>query len=161
MAKNKKTHHRPGPGKPRGATYAQVLAHKAAVRKGLEQAARDATVQVQADTHTQRAMWLMVCSIADAYGFGPKQLQKFFTALQDNTDELEGCGQTWTRNMPLKSSARRRRRSPAWRCITSTSRRLCWLRCRRPRRGCQPMSKRIIQTTPSGEWMPLPKMPVA
>ena len=36
MAKNKKTHHRPGPGKPRGATYAQVLAHKAAVRKGLE-----------------------------------------------------------------------------------------------------------------------------
>lgn len=31
----------------------------------------------------------MVCSIADAYGFGPKQLQKFFTALQDNTDELE------------------------------------------------------------------------
>ena len=42
MAKNKKTHHRPGPGKPRGATYAQVLAHKAAVRKGLEQAARDA-----------------------------------------------------------------------------------------------------------------------
>ena len=87
MAKNKKTHHRPGPGKPRGATYAQVLAHKAAVRKGLEQAARDATVQVQADTHTQRAMWLMVCSIADAYGFGPKQLQKFFTALQDNTDE--------------------------------------------------------------------------
>lgn len=60
MAKNKKTHHRPGPGKPRGATYAQVLAHKAAVRRGLEQAARDATVQVQADTHTQRAMWLMV-----------------------------------------------------------------------------------------------------
>ena len=68
--------------KRQGATYAQMLAHKAAVRKGLEQAARDATVQVQADTHTQRAMWLMVCSIADAYGFGPKQLQKFFTAPQ-------------------------------------------------------------------------------
>ena len=89
MAKNKKLHRRPGPGKPQGATYAQVLAHKAAVRRGLEQAARDATVQVQADTHTQRAMWLMVCSIADAYGFGPKQLQKFFAALQENTDELE------------------------------------------------------------------------
>ena len=26
------------------------------------------------------------------------------------------------------------------------------LRCGRPRRGCQPMSKRIIQTTTSGEW---------
>lgn len=46
-------------------------------------------MQVQADTHTQRAMWLMVCSIADAYGFGSKQMQKFFSALQDNTDELE------------------------------------------------------------------------
>lgn len=34
MAKNKKTHHRPGPGKPRGATYAQMLARKAAVRRG-------------------------------------------------------------------------------------------------------------------------------
>ena len=89
MAKNKKSHRRPGPGKPQGATYAQMLARKAAVRRGLEQAARDATVQVEADTHTQRAMWLMVCSIADAYGFGPKQMQKFFSALQDNTDELE------------------------------------------------------------------------
>ena len=66
MAKSKKPHRRPGPGKPQGATYAQMLAHKAAVRKGLEQAARDATVQVQADTHTQRAMWLMVCSIRQA-----------------------------------------------------------------------------------------------
>ena len=41
MAKSKKPHRRPGPGKPQGATYAQMLAHKAAVRKGLEQAARD------------------------------------------------------------------------------------------------------------------------
>lgn len=72
MAKNKKTHHRPGPGKPRGATYAQVLAHKAAVRRGLEQAARDATVQVQADTHTQRAMWLMVGSGGGYVAVRPK-----------------------------------------------------------------------------------------
>ena len=48
------------------------------VEEGLEQAARDATVQVEADTHTQRAMWLMVCSIADAYGFDPERMQKFF-----------------------------------------------------------------------------------
>lgn len=136
MAKSKKPHRRPGPGKPQGATYAQMLAHKAAVRKGLEQAARDATVQVQADTHTQRAMWLMVCSIADAYGFGPKQLQKFSPRSRTTRTSWSGCVQKWTRNMPLKSSARRRRRSLAWRCITSMSRRLCWLRCRRPRRGC-------------------------
>lgn len=34
-------------------------------------------------------MWLMVCSIADAYGYGPKRMQKFFEALQENTDQLE------------------------------------------------------------------------
>jgi hypothetical protein len=34
-------------------------------------------------------MWLMVCSMADAYGLGPQRVQKFFTALQANTDELE------------------------------------------------------------------------
>lgn len=89
MAKNKKAGRRAGPGKPQGMNYAQVLARKAAIQKGLEQAARDATVQVEADTHTQRAMWLMVCSIADAYGFGPERMQKFFAALQANTDELE------------------------------------------------------------------------
>ena len=89
MAKTKKAHRRAGPGKPQGMNYAQVLARKAAIQKGLEQAARDATVQVEADTHTQRAMWLMVCSIADAYGFGPERMQKFFRALQANADELE------------------------------------------------------------------------
>ena len=86
MAKHKTAHRS---GKPAGMNYAQVLARQAAIRAGIERAARDATVQAEADAHTQRAMWLMVCSIADAYGFGPKQLQKFFTALQDNTDELE------------------------------------------------------------------------
>lgn len=87
MSKHKNGHR--GPGKPQGMNYAQVLARKAAVRRGLEQAARDAAVQAQADAHTQRAMWLMVCSIADAYGFGPERMKKFFLALQENTDELE------------------------------------------------------------------------
>ena len=45
--------------------------------------------RAEADAHTQRAMWLMVCSIADAYGYGPKRMQKFFEALQENTDQLE------------------------------------------------------------------------
>lgn len=59
MGKNRK----PGRGsKPQGMNYAQVLARKAAIRAELEKAARDATVQAEADAHTQRAMWLMVCS---------------------------------------------------------------------------------------------------
>lgn len=86
MSKNRR---HSGPGKPQGMNYAQVLARQAAIRAEIEKAARDATVQAEADAHTQRAMWLMVCSIADAYGYGPKGMQKFFAALQENTDELE------------------------------------------------------------------------
>lgn len=86
MSKNRR---HSGTGKPHGMNYAQVLARQAAIRAGLEKAARDATVQAEADAHTQRAMWLMVCSISDAYGYGPKGMQKFFAALQENTDELE------------------------------------------------------------------------
>src|SRR5699024_7569833 len=86
MSKNRK----PGSGsKPQGMTNAQELARKAGNRAEIEKAARHATVQAEADAHTQRAMWLMVCSIADAYGYGPEGMQKFFVALQENTDELE------------------------------------------------------------------------
>lgn len=76
-------------GKRTGETYADVLARKRALMQGIKDAARDATVKVEADTQTQRALWLAVCSIADAYGFGPKKMELFFQALQKNTDELE------------------------------------------------------------------------
>lgn len=61
---------------------------RAALERKIDRYTRDATVQVQADTATQRAMWLMVVSIADAYGFGPKRMEKFFKALEANTEQL-------------------------------------------------------------------------
>ena len=88
MAKSK-TKHRRGPGRPAGMTLADELARKRMLREAIQNAAEDATVQVRADTATQRALWLAVCSIADAYGFGPERMRRFFAALQENTDELE------------------------------------------------------------------------
>lgn len=88
MAKNKQKR-RHGPGRPPGMTLADELAHKRMIRLAVQEAADDATVQVRADTATQKALWLAVCSIADAYGFGPERMQRFFEALQANTDELE------------------------------------------------------------------------
>lgn len=88
MAKSK-TKHRRGPGRPAGMTLADELARKRMLREAMQNAAEDATVQVRADTATQRALWLAVCSIADAYGFGPERMRRFFIALQENTDELE------------------------------------------------------------------------
>lgn len=88
MAKSK-TKHRRGPGRPSGMTLADDLARKRMLREAIQNAADDATVQVRADTATQRALWLAVCSIADAYGIGPERMPRFFVALQENTDELE------------------------------------------------------------------------
>ena len=75
--------------KPNGMTYAQVLAKQAFIRKAVEKAAADTTVQLQSDIHTQRAMWLMVISIADAFGIGPTRMKRdFFPVYEQNTNEL-------------------------------------------------------------------------
>lgn len=84
--KSPKKHHA---AKPNGMNYAQVLARQALIQQAVEKAAADTTVQLQSDIHTQRAMWLMVVSIADAFGVGPVRMQRdFFPALEKNTDEL-------------------------------------------------------------------------
>lgn len=88
MAKTKKKHRR-GPGRPPGMTLADELARKQMIKQAVKEAAADATVQVRSDTATQRALWLAVCSIADAYGFGPERMKRFFEAFQENADELE------------------------------------------------------------------------
>ena len=73
MAKTKKKHS----GKPRGMNYADMLARKRMIREAVQEAADDATVQLRADMATQKALWLAVCSVADAYGFGPERMKKF------------------------------------------------------------------------------------
>ena len=57
------------------------------IRQAVKDAAHDASVRVESDICTQRALWLAVASIADAYGFGPERIKKFFVALQDNGEE--------------------------------------------------------------------------
>ena len=86
MAKTKKKHS----GKPRGMNYADMLARKRMIREAVQEAADDATVQLRADMATQKALWLAVCSVADAYGFGPERMKKFFIALQENNDDTPG-----------------------------------------------------------------------
>lgn len=85
MAKTKKK--RSG-GKPRGMNYADMLARKRMIREAVQEAADDATVRLRADVATQKMLWLAVCSVADAYGFGPERMKKFFAALQENNDEI-------------------------------------------------------------------------
>ena len=55
------------PGKPRGMNYADMLARKRMIREAVQEAADDATVRLRTDVATQKALWLAVCSVADAY----------------------------------------------------------------------------------------------
>lgn len=70
-----------------GIPLAAKLARKRMIRQAVKDAAHDASVRVESDICTQRALWLAVASIADAYGFGPERIKKFFVALQDNGEE--------------------------------------------------------------------------
>ena len=92
MSKKKSAnrHHRRHQPKPQGMTYADVLAQEKQAREAVDKAARDVTVQLESDTHTQRAMWLMVVSISDAFGIGPERMRRdFFPALQKNSDWVQ------------------------------------------------------------------------
>lgn len=77
------------PGKPRGVTYADILAEKKARMRAIDKAAADGMVELRSNAHTQRAMWLMVCSVADAYGFGPERMKLFLETLRSNAEELQ------------------------------------------------------------------------
>ena len=72
-----------------GETYADVLARKQMLKQAVRDAARDTSIQLEADIRTQRALWLSSVSVADAFGIGPKRMQLFFDALQANSEELE------------------------------------------------------------------------
>lgn len=86
MATNKKR--RPGAhrGLPKGMRYADYVALEHARAKAVMEAAQSDAVRIEADTHTQRAMWLMVIAVAEAYGYGPKRLGQFFEAFQAATE---------------------------------------------------------------------------
>lgn len=72
------------PGKPRGMNYADMLAR----RKAVNAVKLDAAALLLTEQAMQRALWLTVCSLSDAYGFGPERMKKFFIALQENNDEI-------------------------------------------------------------------------
>lgn len=82
MSKTKKKC--PG-GKPRGMNYADMLAR----RKAINAAKLDTAALMLTEQAMQRALWLTVCSLSDAYGFGKERLDRFFEAYQRNSDELQ------------------------------------------------------------------------
>ena len=79
---------------PPGMTYAEVLAENRRRAQLIRQAAESDAVRIQSGIQTQRAMWLMVVAMADAFGLGPKRVDRFITAFQQATDEFEAMVQS-------------------------------------------------------------------
>jgi hypothetical protein len=85
MKKNSKPKYK---GSANGTPYAAKLAREKLIKDIIEQKVHDTAVQIESDIVVQRSIWLMVCSIADAFGVGQERMQKFFEAYQANTEEL-------------------------------------------------------------------------
>lgn len=71
---------------PPGMTYAEVLALQKRQAEAIRAAARDDAVRIESGIQTQRAMWLMVVAMAEAFGLGPKRVDRFIQAFQEATD---------------------------------------------------------------------------
>ena len=74
---------------PKGVNYAQVLAAEKKRKDAIAQAEKETEIKVNAEIAVQRMTWIMVASIADAYGFGAKRLAPFFEKLRENAEEFE------------------------------------------------------------------------
>lgn len=74
---------------PRGVNYAQVLAAEKREREARERQERELEMQFHTEIYVQRALWLSVVSIAQAYGFGPKRLEPYFEKLKENSDDFD------------------------------------------------------------------------
>lgn len=73
---------------PPGMTYADVLAMQHKQVKAIREAAERDAVRIESGIQTQRAMWLMVVAMADAFGLGPVRVERFTRALQAAADEF-------------------------------------------------------------------------
>lgn len=89
MAQKKKSHRTKPAGKPKGASYSDMLALKRAQMRAFVEAAESDAARVQGEIYSQRMLWLSVVSISKAYNFGPKRMNDFFTALQESSDEFD------------------------------------------------------------------------
>ena len=72
-----------------GVNYAQVLAEEKRKKDLQEQIQRETELKIHTEIYVQRALWMSVVSIADAYKFGPKRLEPYFENMQKNSSEFE------------------------------------------------------------------------
>lgn len=86
------------PGKPQGASYADVLAQKKFQMEACKQAVSDAALQIKTEIQTQRVLWMACIAMNRAFDIGPKRFYRFaeeldkvvewYTEMLENVDDV-------------------------------------------------------------------------
>lgn len=76
-------------GKPRGATYADVLAYQRKKDEAIERAAQSAVTKVTSNQQAQRVQWIDIIAAHEAFGIGPERFEKFFECAIEISNEVE------------------------------------------------------------------------
>jgi len=74
---------------PPGMTYAEALAQQQRQLEAVREAAENDTVDIRVRETTERNLWIMLVTLEDAYGFGPKRLNRFVDEFKANVEEFE------------------------------------------------------------------------
>ncbi len=77
------------PGKPQGMTYAQQLAQKKKQDEMWTELAKDTMLEVKSQIEVQRAMWLWVMAMNDAFGIGPDRFKQFADCVDRRAEWFE------------------------------------------------------------------------
>ena len=76
-------------GKPRGATYADVLTYQRKKDEAIERAAQSEVTKVTSNQQAQRVQWMDIIAIHEAFGIGPERFEKFFECVIEVSNEIE------------------------------------------------------------------------
>lgn len=88
MSKTKKKkfkHH----GRPAGMTLMDEITKRKLVYQGVEKTATDVALKIKIDRSNQKALWLAIVAVNDAYGFGSKRIQPFINSLLEASNEYQ------------------------------------------------------------------------
>ena len=88
MSKTKKKkfkHH----GRPAGMTLMDEITKRKLVYQGVEKTATDVALKIKIDRSNQKALWLAIVAVNDAYGFGSKRIQPFINSLLAVSNEYQ------------------------------------------------------------------------
>lgn len=88
MSKSKKRkfkHH----GRSARMTLMDELTKRKLVYEGVEKTSTDIALKIKIDRSNQKALWLAIVAVNDAYGFGSKRIQPFINSLLSISNEYQ------------------------------------------------------------------------